>query len=192
MNRGTRWRRGCAGTWRGRDPGSPRSARNGHHRSPCCLWDCSRTAATRAWRLDRWFWVVASASAVLLVLFCTLVLGPEQRSSCIVFGGDGGGLVLGTMLMLTVYAREEHPIRRDHLRWGLLVVGALAFMDAYAVWSGPIAPAAVRREREWSERSERAHRDLRLEPAHADQPLWPACARVSRAAGGCVCCGALR
>jgi hypothetical protein len=41
------------------------------------------------------------------------------------------------MLMLTVYAREEHPIRRDHLRWGLLVIGALAFMDVYAVWSGP-------------------------------------------------------
>jgi hypothetical protein len=40
--------------------------------------------------------------------------------------------------MLTVYAREEHPIRRDHLRWGLLVIGALAFMDVYTVWSGPI------------------------------------------------------
>ena len=40
--------------------------------------------------------------------------------------------------MLTVYAREAHPIRRDHLRWGLLVIGALAFMDVYAVWSGPI------------------------------------------------------
>jgi hypothetical protein len=25
--------------------------------------------------------------------------------------------------------REEHPIRRDHLRWGLLVIGALGFMD---------------------------------------------------------------
>lgn len=49
----------------------------------------------------------------------------------------GGGLVLGTMLMLTVYAREEHPIRQDHLRWGLLVIGALAFMDVYTVWSGP-------------------------------------------------------
>jgi hypothetical protein len=92
----------------------------------------------RAWRLQRWFWVVASASALLLVLFCTLVLGPGKSQQLIVFGGDGGGLVLGTMLMLTVYAREEHPIRRDHLRWGLLVIGALAFMDVYAVWSGPI------------------------------------------------------
>jgi hypothetical protein len=92
----------------------------------------------RAWQLQRWFWVVASASGLLLVLFCTLVLGPGKKQELIVFGGDGGSLVLGTMLMLTVYAREEHPIRRDHLRWGLLGIGALAFMDVYAVWSGPI------------------------------------------------------
>ena len=91
----------------------------------------------RAWQLHRWFWVVASANALLLVLFCTLVLGPGKAQQLIVFGGDGGGLVLGTMLMLTVYAREEHPIRREHLRWGLLVIGALSFMDVYAVWSGP-------------------------------------------------------
>jgi len=92
----------------------------------------------RAWQLQRWFWVTASACTLLLVLFCTLVLRSGTAQQLIVFGGDGGGLVLGTMLMLTVYAREEHPIRRDHLRWGLLVIGALAFMDVYAVWSGPI------------------------------------------------------
>ena len=92
----------------------------------------------RAWQLERWFWVTASAGTLLLVLFCTLILRPGTAQQLIVFGGDGGGLVLGTMLMLTVYARDEHPIRRDHLRWGLLVIGALAFMDVYAVWSGPI------------------------------------------------------
>jgi hypothetical protein len=92
----------------------------------------------RAWQLQRWFWVVASAGALLLVLFCTLALGPGKAQQLVVFGGDGGCLVLGTMLMLTVYAREEHAIRRDHLRWGLLAIGALAFVDVYAVWSGPI------------------------------------------------------
>jgi hypothetical protein len=92
----------------------------------------------RAWRLQRWFWVVASASVLLLVLICTLVLGPGKAHQLVVFGGDGGGLVLGTMLMLTVYAREDHPIRRNQLRWGLLAIGALSFMDVYAVWSGPI------------------------------------------------------
>jgi hypothetical protein len=93
--------------------------------------------AYRAWQLQRWFWITASACTLLLVLFCTLILRSDTAQQLIVFGGDGGALVLGTMLMLTVYAREEHPIRRDHLRWGLLVIGALAFMDVYAVWSGP-------------------------------------------------------
>jgi hypothetical protein len=92
----------------------------------------------RAWQLQRWFWVTASACTFLLVLFCTLVLGSATAQQLIVFGGDGGCLVLGTILMLTVYAREDHPIREEHLRWGLLIIGALAFMDVYAVWSGPI------------------------------------------------------
>lgn len=92
----------------------------------------------RAWQVQRWFWVTASACILVLILFCTLVLRPGTAQQLIVFGGDGGSLVVGTMLMLTVYAREEHAIRRDHLRWGLLAIGALAFMDVYAVWSGPI------------------------------------------------------
>ncbi len=94
-------------------------------------------AGHRAWQLQRWFWVAVSTCTLLLVLFCTLVLTVGTAQQLIVFGGDAGCLALGTMLMLTVYAREEHPIRRDHLRWGLLVIGALAFMDVYAVWSGP-------------------------------------------------------
>jgi len=92
----------------------------------------------RAWQIQRWFWVTASVCTLLLVLFCTLGLRSGTAQQLIVFGGDGGGLVLGTMLMLTVYAREDHPMRRDHLRWGLLAIGALSFMDVYAVWSGPI------------------------------------------------------
>jgi len=92
----------------------------------------------RAWQLERWFWITASATAMLLMIYCTFILSPAAAQQLITFGGDAGGFVLGTMLMLTVYAREDHPVRRDHLRWGLLVIGALAFMDVYAVWSGPI------------------------------------------------------
>ena len=145
----------------------------------------------RAWQLQRWFWVTASACALLLVLFCTLVLRSGTAQQLIVFGGDGGGLVLGTLLMLTVYAREEHPIRRDHLRWGLLVIGALAFMDVYAVWSGPTNrlpfgenenglsdPSVLTEMYGWS-------------PITPGEPLQPARARVSHAAGGGVSCGDL-
>ena len=40
------------------------------------------------------------------------------------------------LLMLTVYARKDGPVHTNHLRWGFLLLGALAFLDAYAVWSG--------------------------------------------------------
>jgi hypothetical protein len=92
----------------------------------------------RAWQLERWFWVAASAGAMALMLFCTFVLSPAAAQQFIIFGGDAGGLVLGTTLMLTMYARKDHPVRRNNLHWGLLVIGALAFMDVYATWSGPI------------------------------------------------------
>jgi len=39
--------------------------------------------------------------------------------------------------MLAMYARADHPLRSERLRWALLIFGALAFMDAYLVWSGP-------------------------------------------------------
>jgi hypothetical protein len=94
--------------------------------------------AYRAWQLQRWFWIGAAAGTLALILYCTLVLGPGKAQQMIVFGGDGGCLVIGTVLMLTVYAREDHPIREEHLRWGLLIIGALAFMDVYTVWSGPM------------------------------------------------------
>ena len=92
----------------------------------------------RAWLAQRWLWVAAAASGTALVLMCTLLLTPDAARQFVIFGGDAGSLVLGTALMLTVYARRDHPIRRNHLRWGLLAIGALAVMDTYAVWTGPI------------------------------------------------------
>src|SRR5678816_3173809 len=42
-----------------------------------------------------------------------------------------------SVLMLAMYARADHPLRSERLRRALLIFGALAFMDAYLVWSGP-------------------------------------------------------
>jgi hypothetical protein len=92
----------------------------------------------RAWLVQRWFWITAAAGGIALVLAGTLVLSPASAQQLIIFGGDGGSLVLGTCLMFTVYARENHPIRKNHLRWGLLCIGALAFVDVSSVWGGPI------------------------------------------------------
>jgi len=92
--------------------------------------------AYRAWQCERWFWVTAATVVLLVTLRCTLLLNAVKARQLITFGGDGGCLVLGTALMLTVYARPDHPLRRERLRWALLIFGALAFMDAYVIWSG--------------------------------------------------------
>ena len=92
--------------------------------------------AYRAWQRERWFWVAAAAVVLLMTLCCTLLLNAAKAQQLITFGGDGGCLVLGTALMLTVYSRADHPLRSERLRWALLIFGALAFMDAYVIWSG--------------------------------------------------------
>lgn len=87
-----------------------------------------------AWRAERWGWVLV-AGAALLVQMTFLTLPAE---AAIVFGGDGGAMVLGTMLMATFYAPRESKIYKSWgLRWGLLAIGALSFLHVFLMWSGP-------------------------------------------------------
>jgi hypothetical protein len=79
--------------------------------------------------------LAASLAAVLAVqLFCTVALSEPRAKQLIVFMGDGGCMVLGALLMLTVYAPEQSALKRGWLRWGFLVIGAGAFADAFAQW----------------------------------------------------------
>jgi hypothetical protein len=68
-----------------------------------------------------------------------LALHPIRARELFTFGGDGGCFVLGTVLMLTMYARADHQLRQERLRWVCLAVGALAFMDARATWFGDMS-----------------------------------------------------
>ena len=89
-----------------------------------------------AWRMERWGWVCI-AGAVLIVQLIFLSL--PNPGALIVFGGDGGALVLATILMATFYAPRESALYRSWgLRWGLLVYGALAFLHVFRTWSGPM------------------------------------------------------
>jgi UDP-N-acetylmuramyl pentapeptide phosphotransferase/UDP-N-acetylglucosamine-1-phosphate transferase len=87
-----------------------------------------------AWRAERWGWVgTAAALFVVQLIFLRLPAG-----AAIVFGGDAGAMVLATFLMAAFYAPRESALFRSWgLRWGLLVIGALAFMYVFASWSGP-------------------------------------------------------
>ena len=89
-----------------------------------------------AWRAKRWGWVCA-AGAVLLGQLTFLSL--PNPGALIIFGGDGGALVLATVLMAAFYAPRESALYKNWgMRWGLLAIGALTFMHVFRTWSGPI------------------------------------------------------
>lgn len=91
----------------------------------------------QAWRAQRWGWVCAVA-AVLLLQINILALPEYKQGAVIIFAGDGGALVLATILMATFYAPRDSALAKSWgLRWGLLLIGALAFMHVYRLWSGP-------------------------------------------------------
>lgn len=89
-----------------------------------------------AWKRKRWFWIGACAAILVVILFCSFALYSDQAQQLIVFGGDAGCFVLGTLFMFTFYSRRDNPVYRNALRWGFLAIGALSFMDVWAVWSG--------------------------------------------------------
>lgn len=89
-----------------------------------------------AWRAQRWGWVCAAGA--LLILQLTFLSLPNS-GALIIFGGDGGALVLATILMAAFYAPRESSLYKNWgMRWGLLAIGALSFMHVFRTWSGPI------------------------------------------------------
>lgn len=76
----------------------------------------------------------AGATGLVLQFVGTMVLSPWKGQMLITFGGDGGCLVLGSLLMTTLYAPRESALRRGWLHWGYLAIGAAAFMDAFEQW----------------------------------------------------------
>ncbi len=88
-----------------------------------------------AWKRERPGWLAAAAA--LLVLQLVALSSPAE--AMIVFFGDGGALVLATLLMATFYApRESRLYKSWGLRWGLLAIGALSFVHVFLMWRGPL------------------------------------------------------
>jgi hypothetical protein len=88
-----------------------------------------------AWKMERPGWLLAAAA--LLVLQLVALSSPAE--AMIIFFGDGGALVLATLLMATFYApRESRLYKSWGLRWGLLAIGALSFVHVFLMWRGPI------------------------------------------------------
>jgi len=64
----------------------------------------------------------------------TFGLNADAARALITFGGDAGCFVIGSLLMASMYADPDTQIHRGWLRWGFLVIGAVAFMDAFTTW----------------------------------------------------------
>jgi len=90
--------------------------------------------AWRGWTEERRVLIALAASGFVLQLFGTLALSPDRAQLLITFGGDGGALVFGAALMATFFTPPGHPLHRDWLRWGFLVIGAAAFADTFSTW----------------------------------------------------------
>ena len=89
------------------------------------------------------FWSIRAEKPVLarafiaiaaVQLFCSALLSEPRAKQFFIFMGDGGALVIGTLLMLTVYAGSESGIVKGWLRWGFLVIGAASFTDVFEQW----------------------------------------------------------
>jgi len=88
-----------------------------------------------AWQAERLGWLFAAAALLVLQLI-TLI---QPAGAMIIFFGDGGALVLATLLMAAFYAPSESPLVKNWgLRWGLLVIGALSFLHVFLLWLGPM------------------------------------------------------
>jgi hypothetical protein len=89
-----------------------------------------------AWKAERWGWVCVAGAVLLAQL---IFLSAPNPGALIIFGGDGGALVLATILMTAFYAPSDSVLYKSWgLRWGLLAIGAPAFMLVFRTWSGPI------------------------------------------------------
>lgn len=85
------------------------------------------------WRTERRGWLVAGGGLAVLSLVGALL--PEKAARALIaFGGDGGALVLGAVLMATFFSPEASVFRRGGLRWGLLVIGAAGYCDVAFTW----------------------------------------------------------
>ncbi len=121
----------------------------------------------RSWLARRWPSVVGGALLLALQFTCTVLLGHAASQQLIYFGGDAGNLVLGSLLMASLYVSRDSRIHQGWLRWGFLVIGACAFMHKFLQWvasrddigripfganegSGPSDPSVLADRYHWS------------------------------------------
>jgi len=90
--------------------------------------------AWRAWSKENWLVVALAAAILLLQAIGTLGIRENIAMMLVVFGGDGLGMILATLLMASFYFGKETNLYKGSLRWGFAAIGAAAFVDMFSVW----------------------------------------------------------
>lgn len=62
------------------------------------------------------------------------LLSEANARTLINFAGDGFGIALGALAMTAIFARKGTRLHHGALRWGLLGLGAMAYVDLSATW----------------------------------------------------------
>ncbi len=79
-------------------------------------------------------WILLAGCLLALQAYGTFSLSPRDAEMYIVFGGDGGGMVLACLLMISFYFGKETQLYRGGLRWGFVAIGSAAFTDMFMTW----------------------------------------------------------
>ncbi|HET9991871.1 MAG TPA: hypothetical protein VFQ65_25255, partial [Kofleriaceae bacterium] len=82
------------------------------------------------WKRDR-LAITFAGLALAALQFAGTRAPVDEAQAWITFGGDGGAMVIGTLLIACFFVAK---LREHGLRWGLLVIGAAAFVDTFATW----------------------------------------------------------
>ncbi len=86
------------------------------------------------WRAPkRWMKAVCGSVLAAQLLF-TVVLKLATLKMWVIFGGDAGALIFGTLAMATLFSPPGSKLHNGWLRWGFLVIGSAAFVDVFSVW----------------------------------------------------------
>lgn len=99
--------------------------------------------AWHGWRSER-HGLLGAGLALGALQLLLMMASNDTAMAAFTFGGDGGAMVLGTLLVLTFFAPEGSAFRKGGLRYGLLAIGAATVVDTFATWwRGRTDPRAI-------------------------------------------------
>ena len=86
------------------------------------------------WRAERIALWVTGLAVGAIAFAGNAMISTTTAHAMITFAGDGGAMVLGTLLAMTFFVGPDSKLRAGGLRYGLLAIGAAAFVDTFSTW----------------------------------------------------------